>query len=115
MRDVHNDTARFGEASAQDVFTLNPPTPQINSKRGSIFLKLEERNFNPGGGPFPFLQHQPKTGEFSVEEYSVGPRKTETSGANGPSLENIPQGPEHLTSAQESSEESFLEPEPSAS
>jgi hypothetical protein len=42
-RDIHNDTAKFGENSANELQVPGAPTPPLLSKRGSIFLRLEDK------------------------------------------------------------------------
>ena len=115
IKDRHNDTARFGEASAQDVFTLNPPTPNMLSKRGSIFLKMEERNMSPVAGLFRLMHPEPKVEEFSIDEYSVTNKAPEASEMKDHTLKDIKPVEESEISKRSSSDskESFLEPEDS--
>lgn len=44
MRDGHNDTAKFDEPSAQDVFNWVPPVFASLTKRESLFAKAEDKN-----------------------------------------------------------------------
>ena len=102
MKDPHNDTAKFGEASANELITLQVPNPAQMSKRGSIFLRMEDRSPTSPA----FLMHQ-ASGQFSDVWHHAGQQSS--SKAEDNSRNSLQPGEDPFDEVKEQEDSSFDE------